>query len=72
MNNDARIRCGRAMALNGTVTLDSNTISACRADVGVANPGAVGDVPEPGTVWLFCGGLLALTLYAWQSRKRLV
>jgi type VI secretion system secreted protein VgrG len=31
----------------------------------------VAEVPEPGTVSLFCVGLLALTLYGWQSRKRL-
>ena len=72
MNTGASIPCGRAVSLMDAVTLNSNTISTCSAGVGVPNPGAVGDVPEPGTVWLFCGGLLALTLYAWQSRKRLV
>jgi hypothetical protein len=29
-----------------------------------------GQVPEPGTVPLLCGGFLALTLFGWQSRKR--
>jgi type VI secretion system secreted protein VgrG len=71
MNTGASIPCGRAVSLMDAVTLDSNTISACSAGVGVPDPGGVGDVPEPGTVWLFCGGLLALTLYSWQSRKRL-
>ncbi len=36
------------------------------------DPALVGDVPEPGTVSLFCLGLLTLTLYGWQTRKRLV
>jgi hypothetical protein len=30
----------------------------------------IGSVPEPGTVPLLCVGFLALTLYGWQSRKR--
>jgi type VI secretion system secreted protein VgrG len=67
--------CGRALARNAAVTLDTNTIS----DVcGPAFNGGVGDfgsagfagnsVPEPGTVALLCLGLLAT--YMWQSRKR--
>ena len=73
MNTGATIPCGRAMALMGAVTLDTNTISTCsaRRPGPGPDPGGVGDVPEPGTISLFCGGLLALTLYAWQSRKRL-
>jgi type VI secretion system secreted protein VgrG len=75
MNTGAAIPCGRALALAGAVTLDANTISTCSAvadfsDPGTEpGPGGVGDVPEPGTVSLFCVGLLALTLYAWHSRK---
>jgi type VI secretion system secreted protein VgrG len=73
MNTGATIPCGRALALTGAVTLDANTISTCSAVSDVpGGPGpAVQEVPEPGTVSLFCVGLLALALYAWQSRKRL-
>jgi type VI secretion system secreted protein VgrG len=71
MNTGASIPCGRAVSLMDAVTLDSNTISTCSAGVGVSDPGGVGDVPEPGTLSLFCVGLLALTLLAWQSQKRL-
>ena len=68
--------CGRALALNAAVTMDTNTISdACGlADFGSAgfagNGVPVNGVPEPGTVPLFCVGLLALSLYGWQLRKR--
>ena len=71
MDTGAKIPCGRAMALMGAVTLDSNTISTCSAGVGVPDPGGIQDVPEPGTLSLFCVGLLALTLLVWQSRRRL-
>jgi type VI secretion system secreted protein VgrG len=77
--------CGRALVQNVTtpVTLDTNTVAdSCATDVAGLN-GGLGDfgslgfagntdagVPEPGTVPLLCLGLLALTLYGWQSRKR--
>lgn len=73
MNTRAAISCGSAFSLMGSVTLDTNSLGTCSAsppppgtDPG---PGPVGDAPEPGTVSLFCVGLLALTLYAWHSRK---
>ena len=74
MNTSATIPCGRAVALTGAVTLDTNAVTTCSSipEPGTGpGPGDVGDVPEPGTVSLFCLGLLGLTLYAWQSRKRL-
>jgi PEP-CTERM putative exosortase interaction domain len=54
----ATINDGRALALNGAVTLDSNTISdaAC--------------IPEPGTVALLGAGLFGLVLLGRKSRKR--
>ena len=75
MNTRATISCGSAFALMDAVTLDTNSIGTCSAappppGPGIdPGPGAVGDVPEPGTVSLFCLGLLALTLYAWHARK---
>lgn len=74
MNTGASIPCGRALALTGAVTLDSNSITTCVPVVevpGVPGSESPGEAPEPGTVSLFCVGLLALTLYRWHSRKRL-
>ena len=76
--------CGRTLAQNATmtVTLDTNTVAdACSApsalNSGLGDFGSLGfagnteeSVPETGTVPLLCLGLLALTLYGWQSRKR--
>ena len=71
--------CGRALAQGGAVTLDANTVSDTCSLPSTFN-GGLGDfgssgfageaVPEPGTVPLLSVGLLALTLYAGQSRKR--
>jgi type VI secretion system secreted protein VgrG len=73
MNTGAAIPCGSAFALMDAVTLDTNSIGTCGASVPPPGPGpgpgAVEDVPEPRTVGLFGVGLLALTLYAWHSRK---
>jgi hypothetical protein len=51
----ADISCGRALALNGSVTMDSNNVSIQSPTCGA---GAIGDVPEPGTATLFSIGLL--------------
>lgn len=59
LNTGANIISGRALALNGAVTLDDNTIS----DV-------VCDIPEPGTVAFVGAGLLGLVLLGRTSRKR--
>jgi hypothetical protein len=36
------------------------------------DPAFAEDIPEPGSVSLFCLGLLGLALYGWHTRKRLV
>jgi type VI secretion system secreted protein VgrG len=56
---------GRALALNGAVTLDTNNISNA---VCVPESGTVSF--EPGTVSLLGAGLLGLVLLGWTSRKR--
>ncbi len=66
LNTGANITDGRALALNGSVTLDDNHISNAICDT---IPGA-GEVPEPGTVALLGAGLLGLVLLRRTSRKR--
>ena len=57
LGSGADISCGRAMALNGAVTMDSN-------DVSIDGPGCAATAPEPGTATLLSIGLvLALGRY---------
>jgi type VI secretion system secreted protein VgrG len=69
MNTGAEILCGRALAQNGAVTLDTNTISGnCTAQdfgsgrsdfsrLGFIGGAGAGGVPEPGTLTLLSMGL---------------
>jgi hypothetical protein len=77
LNTTAKILCGRALALNAAVTLDTNTISNdCNAfDGGTLRTdyGSMGfsgadtqNVPEPATVAIFGIGLFGIA----ASRKR--
>jgi hypothetical protein len=58
LNTAAKMLCGRALALNAAVTLDTNTISN---DCNVSQ-----DVPEPTTVAIFGLGLFGIA----ASRRR--
>ena len=76
LDTNATIGCGRAIALNAAVTMDTNTVSidGCESTTGGDTGGGTGggSVPEPGTVTLLCGGLLALISHGRQSRTRVV
>jgi type VI secretion system secreted protein VgrG len=79
LNTGATIGCGRAIALNAAVTLETNTVSidGCEATTssggggGGTGGGSSSSIPEPGTVTLLCGGILALISHGRQSRRRL-
>ena len=67
LTTGATIGCGRAIALNGAVTMDTNTVSIGGCESTTEGEG----VPEPATVTLLCGSLLALISRGRQSRKRM-
>jgi len=62
LNTGATIADGRALALNGAVTLDTNNISYAFCDTG--------EVPEPRSMFLLGAGLFGLLLLGRTSRKR--
>ena len=68
LDTGADIGCGRALASNGAVTMDTNNVSigatGCESTTG-------GGTPEPETATLLSTGLLlGLIVYLRQSRKR--
>jgi hypothetical protein len=66
LDTGANLGCGRALARNGAVTMDTNNVSIDSA--GCETTG--GAAPEPGTATLLSMGLLAsLIVYLRQSRK---
>jgi hypothetical protein len=68
LNTGANIGCGRALARNGAVTMDTNTVSIDTNGCEAGNSA----VPEPGTSTLLGIALfLSPLLLGWRSRKRL-
>jgi hypothetical protein len=54
LNHGANVNCGRVIALNGAVTMDTNNIDTGNCAVGL------GSTPEPGTIALLAtGGAMA-------------
>jgi Ice-binding-like len=63
LDSGADISCGRALALNGAVTMDTN-------DVSINGPGCAAIAPEPGTATLLeIGLLLGLAGYGWREGR---
>jgi len=63
LTTGATIDCGRALAINGAVTMDTNTIKNC--STGPVTGGVT--TPEPGTLILLATGGLAIAAFC---RKR--
>ena len=61
LNTLATINCGRAIALNAAVTMDTNTVDIDNCASSTA------PVPEPGTLSLVSTGVVAAGATAWNS-----
>ncbi len=69
LKTSASIPCGRALARNGAVTMDTNNVSI-DTEGCEAGPIAGGTAPEPGSATLLSGGLLlSLCAFRWRSRN---
>ncbi len=83
LQTGAQIGCGRALAQNGAVTLDTNTITSTCSDQegsgtggtgggtgGTGNGGGTGAVPEPDSLFLVGAGIgLAIFMAFKKSRQ---
>ncbi len=70
LNNGASIDSGRALAINGAVTLDNNRIDASDSDGGFCIVGELTPVPEPGTYGLVGSCLLLLAIWYRQMNRQ--
>ena len=71
LDTGATINCGRALASNGAVTMDTNVVSI---DTGNCEAAGGSPVPEPGTATLLSSGsmslLLGLIVYGYRGIRR--
>jgi len=67
LNTSATINCGRALARNGAVTMDTNVVSINTAGCDSAD---VSGIPEPSSYLLMTTGLLAGLFAAARARSR--
>jgi type VI secretion system secreted protein VgrG len=80
LDTGATIDCGRALAENGAVTMDTNTISNSCAGGSLAGTGGlsgepsssqeVSPAPEPGSIALLGSGLIAVVGLVRRQRRR--
>lgn len=64
LNTGATITCGRAIGLNGAVTMETNTVDTGSCATGTVTPPPP-PVPEPATISLIGTGLIAAGAPAW-------
>jgi type VI secretion system secreted protein VgrG len=77
LNTGATIDCGRALAQNGAVTMDTNTVSTGCVGTGLVTTNGLdapdtsnpSPIPEPASITLFGSGLLALIFVAARRQK---
>lgn len=67
LGTGATIECGRALAQNGAVTLDTNVVSIGTPGCDASSRGS-GSVPEPGTAALLATGAFFLIGGMWVKR----
>jgi type VI secretion system secreted protein VgrG len=70
LNTGASIGCGSALAQNGPVTMDNNSITTGCNGASEYIPPANNPVPEPGSMTLLGSGLIALAKFARRRRQR--
>ncbi len=69
MNTGATIDCGRALARNGAVTMDTNAVSI---NTGSCGGGGTSVTPEPGTVTMAGIGLGLAMIGCWRKSRKQV
>jgi type VI secretion system secreted protein VgrG len=77
LNTGATIDCGRALAQNGAVTMDTNTVSTGCLGTGLETSGGLDasgtesapTIPEPASITLLGSGLVVLIGLTWRRNR---